>query len=704
MRALWIFGLALLAGCSAPPPDDLEWGSYGLDAEETRYSTADQINPGNVAGLGLSWMFEMRDGDGVEATPLMVDETLYVTSAWSIVYALDARTGALKWVFDPDVERSVAAHTCCGPVNRGVAHADGMIFVGALDGRLIAVDRESGKQVWSTRTFDDSDSNYAITGAPRIAGNLVVIGNSGADLGVRGYVSAYDRANGKLVWRFYTVPGNPADGPDNAASDSILAEAAKTWTGEWWRQGGGGTVWDSITYDRELDRVYIGVGNGSPWNRQIRSPGGGDNWFLASIVALDRATGEYVWHYQATPGDTWDATATQSMILTTLRIDGKPRKVLMQAPKNGFFYVIDRDTGKFLSAGNIVPMAKAEDTPAGQPISWAYGIDQKTGRPLENREARYEDGRSVQVHPTGMGAHSWQPMAFSPNTGLAYIPAQDYASTFKTDPGYRPAKYTRASGLEPGGALPMDPKIRDQIRRSVNAKLIAWDPVAQREAWSLPHDYAGNGGLLATAGGLLFQSAGSGVFHAYDARSGAKLWQFDAQATAQGGPITYRLDGEQYIAIAIGNGGLHWIAGGLTSPQRKGPPTGRVLVFKLGGKLEYPRVATDPGPVPEPPAIVASKAQIADGATDFARYCAGCHGFGAVSGQVTPDLRRSPAIQQRTTFQAILLNGLLIQNGMPSFEGVLDEDQAEHLRAFLAAEAEYLRRAGGSGEQRKAAK
>lgn len=694
---------ALLAACSAAP-DDLEWQSYGLDVQETRFSPADQIDVDNVGDLGLAWMFEMRDGGGVEATPLMIGDTLYVTSAWSIVYALDARTGAQKWVFDPQVDRSVAAHTCCGPVNRGAAYADGKIFVGALDGRLIAVDATSGKQVWSTQTFDDPGGNYAITGAPRIARNLVVIGNSGADLGVRGYASAYDSATGKLVWRFYTVPGNPADGPDHAASDSILAEAAKTWTGEWWRQGGGGTVWDSITYDPDFDRVYIGVGNGSPWNRQVRSPGGGDNWFLASIVALDRATGEYVWHYQATPGDTWDATATQSIILATIRIDGAPRKVLMQAPKNGFFYVIDRETGKFVSAGNIVPMARTKDTPEGQPISWAYGIDQRSGRPLENPEARYEDGRSVRVHPTGMGAHSWQPMAFSPDTGLAYIPSQDYASTFKTDPGYRPERYTRASGLEPGGALPMDPAIRDQIRRSVNARLIAWDPVAQREAWRVPYDFAGNGGLLATAGGLLFQSAGSGVFHAYDARTGQKLWQFDAQATAQGGPITYRLDGEQYIAIAIGNGGLHWIAGGLTSPQRKGPPTGRVLVFKLGGTLAYPRVATDPGPVPEPPRIAASAAQIAAGATSFAKYCAGCHGFGAVSGQVTPDLRRSGAIQDGRAFRSILLDGLLIQNGMPSFAGVLDDERAENLRAFLAAEAAYLRRTDGTARAAGAAR
>jgi PQQ-dependent dehydrogenase (methanol/ethanol family) len=689
IRALLFCLMLLLNGCSGA---DSDWQSYGRDSAEQRFSPVEDINRATVGTLGLGWHYAMRDGRGVEATPLMVNETLFVTSAWSIVYALNAETGAEKWVFDPNVDRSVGAKTCCDAVNRGVAYADGKIFVAALDGRLIALDGRSGKQLWSTQTIDDPNSNYVITGAPRIAKGLVLIGNSGADFGVRGYMGAYDTQTGKRLWRFYTVPGDPANGPDGAASDSIMGEATKTWTGKYWTEGGGGTVWDSITYDEALDRIYIGVGNGSPWNQQIRSPGGGDNWFLASIVALDRKTGRYIWHYQATPGDTWDATATQSMILATLMIDGKERRILMQAPKNGFFYVIDRDNGKLLSANNIVPMAKTADTPKGAPISWAYGIDFKTGRPLENPEARYLGGQTVMVHPTGMGAHSWQPMAFSPQTGFAYIPAQDFASSFTHDAAYTPQPYTRASGLKAGGAIPQDAKLRASIPGRANARLVAWNPVTQKEAWRVPHEYAGNGGALATAGGLVFQSAASGFFNAYDAATGKLLWSFDAQATAQGGPISYRIGGIQYVAIAIGNGGSAWLAGGMATSQKKGPPTGRVLVFKLGGKATYPRVATAPEPVPHPPVIAVSPQTIAAGAKSYANYCAGCHGFGVISGQVTPDLRRSATLQDREMFRAIVQDGLLLGNAMPRFDGALDNTEVEAIRAFVASEARFIRK------------
>jgi len=668
-----------------------QWAAYGRDHSEQRFSPLDKINTTNVAQLGVAWTYDMRDGRGVEATPLMVDGVLYVTSAWSIVYALDARTGRELWVYDPKVSRAGGARSCCDVVNRGVAYADGLIYLAALDGRLIGIDAKTGRAQWSTQTIDDTSQPYVITGAPRVAKRLVFIGNSGADLGVRGYVGAYDAKTGKLAWRFYTVPGDPAKGPDNAASDSIMAQAAQSWTGQWWKQGGGGTVWDSITYDPELDRVYIGVGNGAPWNRQVRSPGGGDNWFLASIVALDRATGKYIWHYQATPGDTWDATATQSMILATLDIDGKPRRVLMQAPKNGFFYTIDRDTGKLISAGNVVPMAKAADTPPGKPISWAYGIDMKTGRPLENPEARYLDGKPVSVHPVGPGAHGWQPMAYSPQTRLAYLPIQDPASTFVHDPTYKPGPGLRASGILPPGGLPQDHAIRGAIRKSLSAALIAWDPVTQKEIWRVPHAYGGNGGVLATAGGLVFESSGAGVFAAYDARNGERLWSFDAQATAQGGPISYSIDGENYVAIAVGNGGSSWLAGGLFEPERASLPVGRVIVFKLGGKAHYSRIDTALSEVPEPPAIrLAANRQTAV-SQRFGAYCAGCHGFGAVSGQVTPDLRRSGYIQDADAFRQIVGQGALVEQGMPSFGKALSAHDIEELRAFLAGEARFLR-------------
>jgi quinohemoprotein ethanol dehydrogenase len=682
------FALFLLLSCS--DRGDENWASYGRDSAEQRFSPVDEIDAGNVGKLGLAAVYAMRDGRGVEATPLMVDGTLYVTSAWSIVYALDAVTGKERWVFDPKVDRAVGAKACCDAVNRGVAYADGKVFVAALDGRLIAIDAKSGKPLWSTQTIDDPSGNYVITGAPRVAKGLVFIGNSGADLGVRGYMGAYDASTGKQVWRFYTVPGDPAKGPDGAASDNIMPEIRKTWTGKYWAQGGGGTVWDSITYDAELDRIYIGVGNGSPWNRQIRSPGGGDNYFLASIVALDRKTGRYLWHYQTTPGDTWDSTATASIILANITVGGKPHRVLMQAPKNGFFYVIDRDTGKLLSAKNIVPMAKTADTPKGAPISWAYGVDMKTGRPLENPEARYLGGKTVLVHPTGMGAHTWQPMAYSPATGLAYIPAQDFAASFTHDPNYRPTANARASGLVASGAIPKDAKLRASFAGRVNARLIAWNPVTQKEAWSVPHGFAGNGGVLATAGGLVFQSAATGVFSAYDAATGKRLWRFDAQATAQGGPITYRIGGVQYVAIALGNGGSHWLAGGLTSPQKKGPPTGRVLIFKLGGKLPYARIDTALGAVPILPDIAFSEEQIDRGARKYATFCAACHGFGAISGQVTPDLRRSSTLLFAGDFNAIVKQGTLLQSGMPKFGDELPDADVEAIRAFISDEARFI--------------
>lgn len=687
-----------LTGCGdLADPLAGEWRSHGQNADEQRFSTLDEIDSSNVDRLGVAWTFEMSEGRGVEATPLMVDGVLYVTSAWSIVYALDAKTGAEIWSYDPEVSRVDTARSCCGAVNRGLAYADGTIYLAALDGHLVALEAKSGEVQWRTQTIDDISKPYVITGAPRIAGDLVVIGNSGADLGVRGYVGAYDLNSGEMAWRFYTVPGNPADGPDGAASDSIMAQATETWTGEFWAEGGGGTVWDSITYDEELDRIYIGVGNGAPWNRLVRSPGGGDNWFLASIVALDRASGEYIWHYQTTPGDTWDATATQSMILATIDIEGSQRKVLMQAPKNGFFYTLDREDGKLISAGNIVPMAKTADTPPGQPISWAYGIDMATGRPLENPEARYADGVPVTVHPTGNGAHGWQPMAFSPQTGLAYLTVQDPSSTFVHDPDYRPGPGLRSSGTKPPGMLPQNEELRTRIRQQLNSALIAWDPVAQREVWRVPFDYQGNGGVLATAGGLVFESNGEGIFAAYDAATGAVLWSFDAQATAQGGPITYAIDGEQYVAIAVGNGGSTWLAAGVFVPQRRSLPHGRVIVFKLDGEAIYELIDTALAPAPAPPpAIFLPSARLAQAAQTFGAYCAGCHGFGAVSGQVTPDLRRTPYIQTREAFQAVVGQGLLAERGMPKFGDSLSDSQIENLRAFIAGEARFLR---GEGSQ-----
>lgn len=669
--------------------DNSNWMLHGRTYSEQRYSPLEQINRDNLGRLGLAWSYDMRTPRGVEATPIVVDGVMYVTGAWSIVYALDAKTGKELWVYDPLVARKTVIKACCDAVNRGVAIWQDKVYVGTLDGRLVALNIKDGSVVWEKLTVDPQQA-YVITGAPRVAKGMVFIGNSGADLAVRGYVTAYDAETGNQKWRFYTVPGDPAKGPDGAASDSVLAEMLKTWNGEWYKYGGGGTVWDSITYDAELDQLYIGVGNGAPWNRQIRSPGGGDNWFLASIVALNPDTGHYLWHYQATPGDTWDATATQQIMLADLKIDGQQRKVLMQAPKNGFFYVIDRLTGKLIQASNIVPMAKTADTPPGKPISWAYGIDMKTGRPLENPEARYENGSKVTVHPVGPGAHGWQPMAMSQQTGLIYLPIQDISITYQTDKNfvYHPGR--RTMGTAPLGGLPEDPVIRKAIGSSMAGRLIAWDPIAQKEIWHVQHEYPSNGGVLATGGGLVFEGLVDGHFKAYDARDGKELWSYDIQNFAQGGPVSYSIDGEQYIAAAVGNGGSTFLVAGPGVPADMPPLNGRIMVFKLDGQALLPPVSWRPLAVPKPPIVEFTAEVLQLGSQLYGANCVGCHGISAISGNVTPDLRRSPIIQSDAAFKGMVIDGWKQTLGMPSFSDVLKPADAEAIRVYLAREAGLL--------------
>jgi PQQ-dependent dehydrogenase (methanol/ethanol family) len=399
------------------------WLTHGRTYSEQRFSPLQGISSDNVDELGLAWSYPLGIYRGIEATPLIIDGVMYTTGAWSVVFALDAATGKLLWTYDPQVAKAKGVDACCDVVNRGVAAWGDKIYVGTLDGRLVALDRDSGKVAWSVPTFDP-ELAYTITGAPRVIKGKVLIGSGGGEYDVRGYISAYDAETGAMDWRFYTVPGNPADGQESPA----LEMAVKTWNGQWWKMGGGGTVWDSMAYDPELDLLYIGVGNGTPWNQRIRSPGGGDNLFLSSIVALKPDTGEYVWHYQTTPGETWDYTATQPIMLVDLEIAGEPRKVLMQAPKNGFFYVIDRVTGEFISANNYVP------------INWATHVDPETGRPVETEDARYP-GKDVLIYPSPFGAHNWHPWSCNPATGLVYLPAQEIFHIYRDEPGgfeYRP--------------------------------------------------------------------------------------------------------------------------------------------------------------------------------------------------------------------------------------------------------------------------
>jgi PQQ-dependent dehydrogenase (methanol/ethanol family) len=651
------------------------WLSHGRTNSEQRFSPLRQITPANVGRLGLSWSYDIhtRTARGLEATPIVVDGVMYVATAWSHVVALDAKTGRELWTFDPKVDGHYAVKACCDVVNRGVAVWGGKVYIGVLDGRLIALDAKTGATVWTALTVDQS-KDYTITGAPRVVKGKVLIGNGGAEYDARGYVSAYDADTGKLVWRFYTVPGNPADGFETPA----LARAAKTWHGKWWqRGGGGGTVWDSMAYDPQLDLLYIGVGNGASWNRQIRSAGKGDNLYLSSIVALRPDTGEYVWHFQTTPGDEWDYTATQHMILADLRIGGKLRKVLMQAPKNGFFYVLDRATGAFISGAPYIH------------LNWAKGLDAH-GRPLVDPAARYsETGKAAVVYPNPIGGHNWQPMSYSPLTGLVYIPARELGATYKpTDPAsfvLQPGAFNLGVDLVAFG-MPEDYRTRAEIQKTIKGRLIAWNPVTQREQWAVDMPVLWNGGVVSTAGNLVFEGNGQGNFVAYAADTGKPLWSYFAQTGIVAAPITYSVDGEQYVTVLAGWGGTfaftsHELSGALAFND-----TNRVLTFKLGatGKLpastyvERPLVATT---------TAADAATLAHGKAVYQRYCLACHGDSAVGSAVTADLRRSRAIADAKLWHAIVREGIFAANGMVSFANYVSADDAEAVRAYVIKRA-----------------
>ena len=524
----------------------------------------------------------------------------------------------------------------------------------------------------------DQSKPYTITGAPRVVKGHVLIGNGGAEYGVRGYVTAYDAATGKQAWRFYTVPGDPAKGPDHAASDPVMAKAASaTWFGDFAKAGGGGTVWDAIVYDPELDQLYIGVGNGSPWNQQVRSQGKGDNLFLSSVVALNPDTGAYKWHYQGTPGETWDFTQTQPIILASLKIDGRDRKVLMQAPKNGFFYVIDRTTGKLISAKNFV----------GQ--TWATGVDLKTGRPIEVPGARYQKTSGFMMQPSALGAHNWHPMAYSPQTGLVYLPAQDvpYFYSSAGDYKYRAGAWNIAVDAFKN-APPNDPAQTKAIRAALKGRLIAWDPVAQKEAWHVDHDGPWNGGALATAGGLVFQGNGHGSFQAFDAAKGKTLWEFPTQTGVIAGPVTYSVAGVQYVAVMAGYGGAYAVSSGFD--EARPSQNGRVLVFRIGGTATLPPAPPLNLPPANPPTGTFTAAQIAHGGELFEGNCGLCHGGGARSSGVLPDLRRSAALSDAATWQSIVHNGVLKESGMVSFAAYMTKDDIEAIRGYVGVQAKYL--------------
>lgn len=640
------------------------WMSHGRTYDEQRFSPLTRVNDGNVGRLGVAWSYKLDIDRGVEATPIVVDGVMYTTGAGSIVYALDARTGKLRWKYDPQVNMESLGQGCCDIVNRGVAVWKGRVYLGAFDGRLIAIDAASGKKAWEVDTVIDHKKSYTITGAPRIVKGKVLIGNGGAEFGVRGYVTAYDADNGKQAWRFYTVPGDPKAPPENQA----MAMALKTWSGDGWvKWGGGGTAWDSMAYDPELNLLYIGVGNGSPWNYNFRSDGKGDNLFLSSIVALNPDTGAYVWHYQTTPADRWDYTATQHMILADIEIGGAKRKVLMQAPKNGFFYVLDRTNGKLLSADNFVK------------VNWASHIDLQTGRPVMTGDANYLDGKKI-VMPSFLGGHSWQPMSFNPKTGLVYLPAQETVAELEAQkqPLFFPSKSVVNLGVEVPD-IPEDPKVLAQIKGMWTGRLMAWDPVAKKAAWVQEYPNAWNGGTLSTAGNLVFQGTADGRAVAYSADKGAKLWESPVNSGAMAGPVTYQVDGEQYVTFMVGWGGAFPLITGSLAPKIK--PEARVVTFKLGGKGKLPAPNLVTAALPPLQALTASAEQLQAARVMFNGACGSCHGMNAVSGGVVPDLRYlSP--QNHQLFQAIL-SGARLHKGMPAFNSALKPEEMDLLHQYI---------------------
>jgi len=644
------------------------WMSYGRTYNEQHFSPLMLISDQNVSRLKLAWYYDLDTNRGQEATPLVIDGVMYFTTAWSKVFALNAATGKLLWSYDPQVPGEWAINACCDVVNRGAAAWAGKIFFGTLDGRLIALDAATGKRAWEVLTIDPH-SRYTITGAPRVAAGRVIIGNGGGEFGVRGYVSAYDVNTGKLIWRFYTVP----DDPSKPFETSELAKAAKTWSGKWWTLGGGGTVWNAIAYDPELDLLYIGTGNGTTWAEKYRSPEGGDNLFTCSIIALKLSTGKYVWHYQQDPGDEWDFDSDEDMVLADLAVDGRVSKVLMQAPKNGFFYVIDRANGKLLSAKPFTY------------VNWATGMDMQTGRPIEAAAARYTGTSPPPIVPGPLGAHSWQPMSYSPITGLAYIPVNDAGFAYKTADDFKVKSLAANYGIDPVAAgMPQDPKIKKAILDSVKGKLVAWDPVQQKQAWAVERPGPWNGGVLSTAGNLVFEGTAAGTFEAYRATTGEKLWSSVAQTGVMAGPVTYAVNGEQYVAVLAGWGGVFPLATGEVSfKSGRVRNISRMLVYKLDGKATLPPAPSVEPPVLRAPPSKASTEEIKRGEANFQRFCAACHGDVAVSGGVLPDLRYSGTISSDQAFSSIVLGGLLREQGMVSFARELKKADVQSIRSYV---------------------
>ncbi|WP_304236666.1 PQQ-dependent dehydrogenase, methanol/ethanol family [Jiulongibacter sediminis] len=651
------------AALRATDGSDGNWLTYGLDYAETRYSPLSQINAENISELGLAWDLDLGTKRGIETTPLVVNSVMYLTGPWSKVFAVNAKDGSLIWEYDPQVSGSYGERGCCDVVNRGVAFYEGSVFVGAFDGRLISLNAETGKPNWEVMTVD-KDKPYTITGAPRVVKGKAIIGNGGAEFGVRGYFTAYDAKTGDQAWRFYTVPGNPSNGFEN----ETMEMAAKTWTGEWWKYGGGGTAWDNMAYDPDLNLLYVGTGNGSPWDRNQRSPDGGDNLFLSSILAINPDNGELQWYYQTTPGDSWDFTATQHMILADLEIEGQTRKVLMQAPKNGFFYVLDRTNGELISAEKFTY------------VNWAKGIDSETDRPIEEEWARYKDVNAM-IAPNFDGGHNWQPMTFDKKRNLVFLPARKTASVYGQDKSW--VYNERGFGTGIGwnlsiGEDPSKPTIKDHKFDKLKGVLIAWDPIKQEAKWRIEQTTPWSGGLLSTAGDLVFIGTPDGFFKALDPETGEVLWQVNLQSGILGSPVSYSLDGEQYVSIAVGWGGGY----GMKNKHTPEILPGHLYTFKIGGEKALPQAPEIVEKQIINPEWESSEGEFTTGETLFWQYCGPCHVVNGGGGGVAPDFAYSPMVGN-AAFNAVVLKGALLESGMPNFGDRLTEKETHAIQTYI---------------------
>ena len=660
----WVDDVAL-----ADEVQGADWRAYGRTHSEQRFSPLGQIDETNVGELSVDWFMELPADKGLVSTPLVVDGTLYFIGSMNVVRAVDAATGDLEWEFDPQVGNNTRRMRAGWDHNRGLAFWGDKVYAATWDGRLNAIDAATGELVWSTMTVDPEDALY-ITGAPKAFKGKVLIGNGGTENGpARGYVTAYDAETGEQAWRFFIVPGDPADGFE----DDAMRMAAETWTGEWWRNGGGGNAWHAFTYDAELDQLYIGTGNGAPWNQRVRSPDGGDNLFLCSIVALDPDTGDYLWHYQTVPGETWDYNSNMDIVLTDLEIDGEARQVLLHAPKNGFFYVVDRTNGELISADAFTP------------TTWASHIDLETGRPVEINGSRYEDGHEV-VAPSPIGGHNWHAMSFNPQTGLAYYPAMHLGVTFSEAgldlENFRSVDFT--------GGTAVNWQLAESSREDgVLSSLQAWDPVRQELAWEVPLEGLFSPGTLTTAGNLVFQGRLDGSLRAYAADSGEELWSFDLGLGISAPPITYAVDGKQYVALLVGWGGAMAGLGGpvqVAHGWAYGVHTRTLVAFSLDGSATLP--SQPPPTVPTPieadfdvdPALAAVGAQLYG-------YCSYCHGPGAISAGMAPDLRASALTLSEELFRSVVRDGTRAVGGMPAYADFTDE-MLNAIRHYIRQQAE----------------